>query len=172
MQVRKSTYDDAKRIAEIIGQAQRDLHRRGIDQWQNGYPNAEVIAADIAADHSYVVEAADGTIVGTAVISFDGEPTYAAIYDGEWLDDSTYAVIHRIAVADCAKCCGVASLIEQYTRQLCLARGIDDIRIDTHRDNTPMQRFLAKRGYQLCGTILLQSGDSRLAYHRRLPSNE
>ena len=48
----------------------------------------------------------------------------------------------------------------------CFAR-CPNLRMDTHRDNAPMQRALAKNGFVYCGVIRLRSdGSQRLAYQR------
>lgn len=40
-----------------------------------------------------------------------------------------------------------------------------NLRVDTHRDNKPMQGLLASRGFSYCGVIKLgRDGDERLAY--------
>ena len=89
-----------------------------------------------------------------------GEPTYKEIYDGQWLDDSsTYAVIHRLASIKSVH--GIASLIFEWA-----SIHYDNIRIDTHRDNSPMQHIVEKNGFQYCGIIHLENGDERLAYQR------
>jgi RimJ/RimL family protein N-acetyltransferase len=43
-----------------------------------------------------------------------------------------------------------------------------NIRIDTHRQNTHMQRALEKYGFRYCGIIYLLDGAERLAYQRCL----
>ncbi|MDU2111026.1 MAG: hypothetical protein E7E92_00735, partial [Clostridiales bacterium] len=43
MEFRKSTKSDVTKIMEIVKQAQEYFKSQGIDQWQNGYPNEEVI---------------------------------------------------------------------------------------------------------------------------------
>ena len=52
------------------------------------------------------------------------------------------------------------------------ARGLHNVRIDTHPDNLSMQHALEKSGYRLCGSLILQEGtekgDPRLAYHKVL----
>jgi len=42
------------------------------------------------------------------------------------------------------------------------------LRIDTHRDNKPMQGMLARNGLVLCGEITLASGAKRNAYEKIL----
>ena len=41
-----------------------------------------------------------------------------------------------------------------------------NLKIDTHRDNIPMQRALAKHGFRPCGTVYLENGDARVAYQK------
>ena len=42
----------------------------------------------------------------------------------------------------------------------------DNIRIDTHKDNTIMQHNLDRYGFKYCGIIHIASGAERLAYQR------
>ena len=70
MNFRKSEKSDVKSIMKIIKQAQEYLKSQGIDQWQNNYPNDDVINSDISKGESYVVEE-NGNIVATSVISFN-----------------------------------------------------------------------------------------------------
>ena len=56
MNFRKSTFDDVDRILEIIEKAKVELNKLGLDQWQNGYPNKEVIENDVKLGISYVLE--------------------------------------------------------------------------------------------------------------------
>lgn len=47
----------------------------------------------------------------------------------------------------------------------------NNIRIDTHWDNKPMQGALAKAGFHYCGIIHLLDGDERLAYQKIIDSH-
>ncbi len=55
MKVRKSTFLDCQSIMEMIDQAKTYFKEQGIDQWQNGYPNIEVIKQDIEQENSFVL---------------------------------------------------------------------------------------------------------------------
>ena len=130
-------------------------------QWNDGYPSQSVILADVAAGNGYVIEE-DGQTVAYFALIPSPEPTYNAIYGGEWLDDEKpYHVIHRIASTPESH--GVFDAIMDY------AFSIDgNIRIDTHKDNLIMQHNIAKHGFTYCGIIYLPSGDERLAYQKIL----
>ncbi len=163
--IRLSTYEDIEGIMWLIKQAQHLFAANNIDQWQDNYPNAHIIQADIDHGYSHVIEDDKGQLLATAMISFDGEPTYQHI-DGAWLSDkdATYAVVHRIAVNPNHKRQGMARFILSWVYAH-LAQGTS-FRIDTHRQNIPMQNLLDSMGFQYCGIIYLEDGAERLAYEK------
>ena len=164
---RKGCDADIGRIMELVADAQHWFAKQNIDQWQDGYPTREIISSDIIGSINYIVEL-NGIVVATAVISFDGEPTYSVIRGRGWLNENRYAVVHRIAVADKCRRKGIAKEILYYAEELCRERGVADIRIDTHCDNVAMRSLLKKMGYTHCGRITLTSGAFREAYHKEV----
>lgn len=162
---RKSKVSDIPEIMRIINQAKTYLKSQGIDQWQNGYPNENVINNDINNDESYVV-IKDDKIIGTTVISFNEEVTYNDITNGEWLTNDKCAVIHRIAVDNNCKGLGLSKEIIKYAQTLCLERNIHSIKIDTHEKNISMQNSLKKNNFQYCGDIFLFDGAKRVAFEK------
>ncbi|WP_026695392.1 GNAT family N-acetyltransferase [Peribacillus kribbensis] len=164
---RKSVENDVHSIMEIIKQAQDSFKEAGIDQWQNGYPNHDVIVKDIMNSESYVLEH-DGVIAATSMVTFAKEPSYKSIRNGKWLSDGEYATIHRIAVNHTYKGMGLATTIIQHVEALCANKQIPSIKADTHEANIPMQKTLKKNGFELCGTITLDGGEERLAYEKLL----
>ena len=165
--LRPTCEGDLPEVMRIIADAQADFRARGIDQWQNGYPNEQSIRGDIERGESYVVTRG-GQIVATAMITFAPDPNYAVIYDGEWLlaAPKSYATIHRISVDLAERGQGIAEWIVGQTERMCRKRGADSLRIDTHRDNRSMQRVAEKNGMTLCGIIHLADGAERLAYEK------
>ena len=69
MEFRKTNINDLPEVMKIIREAQSYFKEQGIDQWQNNYPNEEVIKNDIKNNHSYVL-VKDGKIAATTVASF------------------------------------------------------------------------------------------------------
>ncbi|AQS05809.1 GNAT family N-acetyltransferase [Clostridium beijerinckii] len=167
MEFRKAVETDINDIMNIIKQAQSYFKEQGIDQWQNNYPNPETIRNDIANKHSYIL-LKDNNIVATAAVSFDGEKTYNSIYEGEWITNNEYAVIHRIAVDNTYKGLGLSSKIIKNVEELCLSKGVHSIKIDTHEENISMQKLLKKNKFQYCGIIYLEDGNKRIAFERTL----
>ncbi|MBW6409632.1 GNAT family N-acetyltransferase [Clostridium weizhouense] len=170
MEFRKSVESDINSIINIIKKAQEYFGKKGIDQWQNNYPNIETIREDISNKNSYVL-LKDNNIIGTAMLSFDGEKTYEYIYQGAWVSDNKYAVVHRIAIDDNYKGLGIAKLIIENIEKICLNKNIHSIRIDTHKDNVSMQKMLKKNGFKYCGIIYLEDKSERIAFEKTLINN-
>ena len=66
--------DDLERICTIIRQAQEQMRLRGSRQWQNGYPAAAHITADIDCGYGHVLCTHTGLVVAYGAVVFDGEP--------------------------------------------------------------------------------------------------
>lgn len=165
MRFRKTTEKDIDNVMKIIDEAKEYFKREGIDQWQNGYPNSDTIYADIKNNSSYVLESENG-ILATAMVSFEKDKTYNKIYEGEWLSNKDYAVIHRIAVSKDSKGKGIAANIISKVEELCKEKDVNSIKIDTHKDNISMQRLLEKTGFKYCGIIFLEDNSKRIAFEK------
>ncbi len=56
MELRKTNISDVSSVMKIISQSQSYFKSKGIDQWQNNYPNENTIMGDINNGYSYVLE--------------------------------------------------------------------------------------------------------------------
>lgn len=167
MEFRKSLECDVDKIMLIIKQAQDYFKENNIDQWQNNYPNTETIRNDIRNNESYVL-IKDGEIVATTALSFNGDSNYDHIYDGKWLSNDKFAVIHRIAVDNTYKGLGLSSEIIKMVEKICLEKEVHSIKIDTHADNLSMQKLLKKNDFKYCGVIYVSDGTPRVAFEKLL----
>lgn len=158
-------------IMSIVHDAQNYLASQEIDQWQDGYPDEEVILNDISNHESFIVESENNEIIGTTMFTTRPESTYSNI-DGSWLTEQNtkYGVIHRMAVGGSYRKLGVAKFIFSTCEQKLKENKVASMRIDTHEDNKGMQGLLNKLGYTYCGIIYLDNGDKRLAFEKILLS--
>ncbi len=163
MKLRKAELSDLSAIEQIYEDAKASLRGRGIDQWQDGYPNRGSAREDIEAGTGYVLEE-DGTAVATACLAFGTEPTYETVYEGAWEGSGNYGFLHRVAVLSAKKGGGAASLFFNELKRQARDRGIFILRADTHEENLPMQRVLEKNGFSRKGIIYLADGSRRAAY--------
>lgn len=146
--IRQATAADLPVILSLYEEARRFMRLSGNpNQWIGGYPDKELLRQDIVQHRLYVCTEDSGIIA--VFCYFQGiDPTYLRIFDGQWLNDAPYGVIHRIAVSSHGK--GIAGRCYDWALTQC-----DNLRIDTHRDNLPMQRSLEKYGFSRCGIIFL-----------------
>lgn len=160
--IRKASASDQPVVIELIESGRKIMRENGnLHQWGNNHPSTAQLQKDIEDGHSYLLLDGDKAIATFAF--FPGpDVTYAKIYDGAWIDTTKpYYVIHR--VASLPEYHGVMKDILDYCFGV-----TGNIRIDTHRDNKPMQHCLEKYGFHYCGIIHLLDGDERLAYQKLL----
>ena len=162
--IQKASPSQLSQIMTVYDAARSFMAQTGNpDQWGTAYPSEEMIRQDIQNGKCYV-NLKDGMISAVFYFAVEADPTYGVI-DGAWLNDAPYGVIHRIAVAENGK--GAAGECFRFAMERC-----ENLRIDTHEDNLPMQRCLLKHGFVRCGIIYLEDGDPRIAYQRSTPWSE
>ena len=160
MEIRKTKPEEIHILMDIFALAKAFMKKSGnLNQWNDGYPSRELIMQNIQKEFSYVCMDDDHEIVATFYFEIGIDPNYAKIYDGEWLNDEPYGVIHRMAST------GKVKGISDYCLQWCFDQ-CKNIRIDTHRDNLTMQNAVRRNGYTYCGIIHLQNGAERLAFQK------
>jgi len=160
MDIKVAQAGDIEEIMRIFDSAKSFMRSTGNDkQWIDGYPSQELILGNISDGGFYTVYSGEGEIVGVFYFKVEADPTYAKIYDGEWLNDEPYGVVHRIASNGKQK--GIAGICLDW----CLAQ-CRNIRVDTHRDNIVMQDALRREGFKYCGIIYIANGSERLAFQK------
>lgn len=161
MTIRKTTILDLPRVLKIYQGARDYMAKNGNPtQWGQINPPAELVADDIHHGKSYVCEK-EGQIIAVFYFAVEVEKTYHEIYEGAWLNDAPYGVLHRVAVAEQER--GVGSFVAQWALQQ-----HPNIRIDTHENNKTMRKMLEKNGFSYCGKIIIQDGSERLAFQKSL----
>ncbi len=160
--IRPTVFSDMPAVMQVYDIARRFMQKTGnLNQWVDGYPAEELIKEDIQKKQSFVCLNEEEEIVGVfCYIEGEDDPTYLKIYNGDWLNNEPYGVIHRIASSGKEKGVAEACLGWAFTR-------FKNIRIDTHRDNVVMQNILKKFDFKYCGVIYLRNGAERLAFQKR-----
>lgn len=157
MTVRNATLGDLGAVLAIYKRAREYMRQTGNpNQWKTYHPDEATVREDISLGQLYLLCEGD-TVHGVFAFIPGIDPTYNEI-DGAWLNNEPYAAVHRVASAGLMK--GVLGHIMAYCSERC-----DNIRIDTHLDNKIMQHQLTKLGFKHCGTIILDIGEPREAYH-------
>lgn len=89
---RKAELFEIAPIWKILQQAIQRRKEDGSAQWQDGYPNPEVVQKDIEKGEGFVL--LDGeTIIGYSAVLINDEPAYDEI-EGNWLTTEDFVIIH------------------------------------------------------------------------------
>lgn len=154
--IRRAEQADLEHILNIYEGARQFMARTGNPtQWKNGYPQKELLEADIRKGQLYVVTDAQG-IHGAFVFFVGEDPTYARILDGTWRSTEPYGVIHKVAGDGTG---GIFSACLKFCQGRCA-----HLRIDTHENNRVMQHVVEKAGFRRRGIIMTHDGTPRIAY--------
>ena len=123
-QFRKALTNEKDQIWRILKDA---IHRRKKDnsnQWQDGYPNRNIIQNDLDQGYGFVLTTND-QIIGYCALLINDEPEYLKI-NGKWLSNKNFIVFHRLAIG------------KEF--------------LNNH-DNIPMLKLFKSLGYSFCGIV-------------------
>lgn len=164
MNFRKANYNDIEAINKIYEDASKSLAENEVDQWQDELKPK--IKNKEAIKNIYLLTENEEILSTGLILDYDKD--YANIYDGFWLSNGKYYVVHKFATNIKIRRKGYASIFLQEVEKLAIKNSIFSIKIDTHEDNYLMQKLLAKNGYKKCGMVILEGSGKRLAYEKLL----
>ena len=160
---RLATPSEVPQIWAILEQAIQRRKADGSAQWQDGYPNPEVVTQDIENGVGYVLTFEEIIIAYSAILIND-EPEYANL-KGKWITTGDFVVFHRIAVAEPFLGKGVAKALFYAIEELARQNHIYSIKADTNYDNAAMLALFEKTGYVYCGEVYFR-GSERKAFEK------
>lgn len=165
VQLQKASLSQANEIWEILQAAIERRRKDGSQQWQDGYPNLEVIEKDINKEQGFVLT--NGvSIIGYCAILINDEPEYANL-KGRWLTNGDFVVFHRVAIHENHLGKGLAKKMLYLIEEFALNHRIFSIKADTNFDNHAMLKIFETMGYTYCGEVHFR-GSARKAFEKVL----
>ncbi|MBT3611468.1 MAG: GNAT family N-acetyltransferase [Flavobacteriales bacterium] len=153
MIIRKAKKPDLENIMKMYKSCVTGMLRNGIDQWDETYPNTEIISQDLNVGTYYVAEM-DKTIISGINIDKNQDPTYLDI---DWKDKSdSFLVVHRLGVKEEFWNKRIGKDLMLFTEKLVIEKGLKSIRLDTYSGNPKAMEFYRRIGYTELGTIDLK----------------
>ena len=145
--------DDIPYVMNITNQAKNLLKKNGSLQWQQGYPNEDAFTEDIKNNSLYGIYE-DNKLNAFGAFVYGKDLNYVEI-DGKWdipANDKDMA-IHRVAVGENnhGKKFGLKML--KYGIEYAKKLGCLTVKVDTHKNNIPMQKSILKSGFTYRGVI-------------------
>ena len=152
--IRTARKEELEEIMKLIAKCVQVMQDGGSDQWDEHYPNKEIIGSDIERGTLYVYED-NNAVAGILVLDENQAEDYAAI---EWAQNQgPHLIMHRLAVHPEVQGKGIARQLIAYAEELALDRGYTSIRLDTYAKNTKALELYPRLGYDLRGEISFPS---------------
>ncbi len=156
---RTAESSDLDNILDLYRQATKVMNDSGLYQWDEQYPTAEEISADIENKELYV-GLTDGEIVLAYTINRDYDEEFSA---GKWeYPDDSFYIIHRLCVSPKYRKQGLAKAAMEHIESELAKIGAESVRLDTFEENTAAFSLYKKLGYKTVGIVEFRTGQSHL----------
>ncbi len=165
LKLQKANLSNVPKIWEILQKAILRRKADGSNQWQDGYPNPEIIKNDIEKEQGFVLINGE-TILGYCAILINDEPEYANL-KGKWLSDKDFVVFHRVAIDEIHLGKGLAKKMIGFIENYALNNNIYSVKADTNFDNIGMLKTFESLEYIYCGEVYFRGG-ARKAFEKLL----
>lgn len=147
--------EDLPRIIRLFAGAVKRMRKNGIDQWDELYPDAGTLSADVAKREMYILEA-NGAVAAAVVLNGDQPPEYAGV---PWKCGlKPVAVVHRLCVGAEHQGRGLSSIVLRASEDRLKSQGYRCVRLDAFPQNPPAMRLYPSAGYRLAGRVTFRKG--------------
>lgn len=154
--IRPAKSADAETLLALVRDCVSAMRAAGIEQWDEVYPNAETIAADLASGTLHVLCEHD-SIVASITIDSNLDPLWQGM---DWSADSEpAAAVHRLMVHPSQQGRGLAKRLMQHAEEVALAKNCRSIRLDTFLQNPVAMALYPRLGYRRTGTAMMRKGE-------------
>ena len=137
-------------VMELYRVCVADMRGKGYKQWDDVYPNAQIVGQDMASGHFYGAYLGE-ELAGVMAADDNPSPEYAAI---PWGIGNHIFCVHRLAVRPMYQRTGVASLLVNHAEKLARQGGYLAMHLDTCSDNDAALSFYQRRGYRAMGNCI------------------
>ena len=155
LQFRKAEIDDLDALVALYGSAAQDMLRQGIDQWDEYYPDREILAEDVESG-DMTLGLLDGELACAYVVNREHDPEYTS---GAWEHtQGNFCVLHRLCVNPRMQGRGLARQTMARMEETARKQGFDSVRLDVFSKNLHAQRLYERLGYKRTGEVRFREG--------------
>jgi GNAT superfamily N-acetyltransferase len=152
-------------IVELLRACVAAMRAAGIDQWDEIYPTAATISADVEAESMFVGMLEDGAVAGVIVLNERQDPEYREV---PWtIEASRIGVVHRLMVTPALQGGRLAAVFMRFIEERARQLGYEALRLDAFTQNPRALRLYARLGYHDAGPMRLRKGVFR-GFEKRL----
>ena len=166
---RKATLKDIEQVMEAVEYSRELLRLQGNGQWQDGYPNQDDFINDINNGRLFVLfeENNPDNVIAVCALTYR-EEDYHHLYEGKWLTDLPYMVMHRVAIKEKYRGRGYGKALFKLFEEQAKIEGYHSLRIDTHEGNSVMRHLIDAAGFTYCGKAILTPNKDRMVFEKVL----
>ena len=146
--------EDVEEIINLTKACGKHMRNNGIDQWDEQYPDRDVIIHDIMTKSLFMFRE-NNEIAGIVVLNENQDEEYEEINWSTSNKDKNI-VVHRLAVHPKKQGQGIGKQLMDFAEQWAIDHSYDAIRLDTYSQNKRNQRFYTNRGYVDLGSVYLK----------------
>ena len=155
LEFRKANEGELDAVFSVFKDAIAEMDRNGIPQWDELYPNREILSEDISKNELFV-GTLDGEIACVFVLNSECDEEYEV---GAWqYPDTSFCVIHRLCVNPKFQNKGVGAYTMRYIEGKLKKEGFESIRFDAFTLNPYALRLYDKLGYAKVGYVDFRKG--------------
>lgn len=148
--------EDLDEIFAMFRAAIAEMEQQGIPQWDEVYPNRDILHRDIIAGQLFVGRI-QHEIVCAYVLNTDCDIEYQL---GDWKYPREYAkIVHRLCVHPNYQHRGIARSTMLHIEQQAKSLGASSIRLDAFTLNPYALRLYENLGYNRTGMVTWRKGD-------------
>jgi ribosomal protein S18 acetylase RimI-like enzyme len=136
-------------VVRLIATCTHTMREHGIDQWDDLYPNEEIITRDVDSGSLYVLEQDDRCL---AAVSLNQEQD-AAYQTVHWFGGEPALVVHRLCVDPAHQGNGIGNRVMAFAEAHAKQQFYVSIRLDAYTGNPRAVRLYERRGYRKAGQV-------------------
>ena len=152
---RKGTRVDLDSVFSLFTAAIAEMNRLSIPQWDELYPDREILSEDIEKNQLFV-GVAEGEIASVYVLNSECDEEYE---NGAWrYPNAPFRVIHRLCVNPKFQNKGLGNLTMRHIESQVLEEGFESVRLDAFTLNPYALKMYDRLGYVIVGTADWRKG--------------
>ena len=152
---RKANENDLDSVFQVFTDAIAEMNRNNIPQWDELYPDRELLEEDISKNQLYIGFANDD-IASAYVVNSECDEEYSG---GNWqYPNASFCVIHRLCVNPKFQNKGVGTRTMKHIEAEVKAEGVETVRLDAFTLNPYALKLYDKLGYAKVGTVDWRTG--------------
>ncbi len=154
MTTRKAAAADLPDVAALYAASISKMREDGIEQWDEIYPDRELLEEDIASGQMVLCGLQD-TLASAFTLNRACDAEYET---GRWSTGVSYMVVHRLCVSPSLQNRGIGAQTMLLLEDMVRAQGMEAVRLDAFSRNPHALRMYEKLGYTRAGQVYWRKG--------------